>query len=234
MLKVEEACKYFGYRMVEHPDFMTQREVEEAMTVVIQQGADDGDEEETRRQEFRRRQQLELEQLDFSKQKKSVQSLGGAITLSMICVSMGFTCCENLVYIFVYSGNSIGMELSVLVARSLFPVHPIAAALQSIRVVERDVEVTRTARLGRILTPAVLFHGTYDFFLLWIDFMSERKEGNYVENSNKIDFAGYVSFLVSLLVMAIAVIYYFACAVRQRSRLQVTDQSVESGQSVLI
>ena len=218
--------------MVEHPDFMTQREIEEAMAVVIQQGDDEGDDEEgMRRQEIRRRQQQELEQLDFSKQKKSVQSVGAAITLSMTCVAMGFTCCENLVYIFIYSGNSFGTHISVLIARSLFPVHPIAAALQSIYVIERDVEVTRTARLGRILTPAVIFHGTYDFFILWIEFLSERN-GTYIEDT--FDFAGVMSFAVSTLVIGSAVVFYLISASRQRSRLQVTDAGVDSGESIII
>ncbi|KAL7576415.1 hypothetical protein ACA910_018219 [Epithemia clementina (nom. ined.)] len=232
---VEESCKYFGYRMVEHPDFMTQREIEEAMTVVIQQGDDDDDDdeeaEELRRQNniLRRRQQQEL---DFSKQKKSVQSLGAAITCAMVCVAMGFTCCENLVYIFIYSGSSIGMEISVLVARSLFPVHPLAAALQSIRVIERDVEVTRTAKLGKILTPAVLFHGSYDFFILWIDFLSERHDGNYLVKNAEL--AGALSFIVSAVVIGLAIVYFLIASSRQRARLQVTDASVVSGQSVLL
>lgn len=216
---VEELCKYFGYKMLEHPDFMSQREIEESMSVVIQHGEEDEEE---------RRHQQEVEQMDFSKQKKSVQSAGGAITLAMICVAMGFSCCENLVYIFVYSGSTLSMEISVLVARSLFPVHPIAAALASLRVIERDVEVTRTASLGGILAPSIIFHGCYDFFILLVDFLA-RQNGNYVDD--KLDLASYASFAVSSFVIIAAIVYYSIAASRQRSRLQVTDASVESGQS---
>ena len=154
---VEETCKYFGFRMVEHPDFMSQREVEDAMTVIIQQGEEDDEEDglEARREDVRQRQQEELDEIDFSKQKKSCQSLGAAVTLAMVCVAMGFTCCENLVYIFVYSGGAIGTEISILIARSFFPIHPIAAAIQSLSVVEREVEVTRTANLSKVCSSEI-------------------------------------------------------------------------------
>lgn len=259
--------------MIEHPDFMTQEEIEEAMTVVIQYGHEDDeedDDEDDPDDAFHddggcsggcagpmhrraivlpppspeRRQQspaAALTQLDFSKQKKSIQSLGGAMTLAMLCVGMGFTCCENLVYIFIYSGSSLNMEVSVLVARSLFPVHLVAAALQSLRVIDREIEKvttpTTTTRLrqrtagqptlqqptttptglGRILTPAILFHGTFDFTILWLNFVSDQ-----------ITFADSLSLFLSAFIMISAIIYYIIAATRQRSRLQVIDATILS------
>ena len=167
---------------------------------------------ESRREHACRRQQQERDEIDFSKQKKSVQSLGGGITLAMVCV--GFTCCANLVYVYIYSGNTIGMEITVLIARSFFPIHPIAAALQSIHVVEREVEVTRTTRLGRILLSPVLFHGAYDFCILWLDFASNRN-GNYAKD---FDFGGLLSFITSATIMISGLVYYLVMASKQRSR----------------
>jgi PrsW family intramembrane metalloprotease len=241
---VEEVCKYFGYRMIEHPDFMTKQELDESMHVVHgerdttyqdTQGSDDehlyyeeqgrANMQQRRQDKLQRRRQEQLKN-DFSKQGQSMQAHGGAITLAMICVAMGFTCCENLVYIFIYSGSSFYMELFVLLCRAMFPVHPIAAAIQSIGVVKRDLENSKDSRLGRgILLPAVLFHGSYDFLILWIDFLVQRK-GNYTDDDEKIAVAEACSYLASLAIMAGAVVYYVVLARRQRDRLHALDHQV--------
>jgi PrsW family intramembrane metalloprotease len=242
---VEEACKYFGYRMIEHPDFLTKQELDESMHVVHgerdstdqdTQGSDDdhlyyeeqgrASIQQRRQDKLQRRRQEQLKN-DFSKHGQSMQAHGGAITLAMICVAMGFTCCENLVYIFIYSGSSFYMELFVLLCRAMFPVHPIASAIQSIGVVKRDLENSRNgSRLGRgILLPAALFHGSYDFFILWIDFLVKRK-GNYTDDDEKIAMAEACSFITSLAIMAGAVIYYVILARQQRDRLHALDHQV--------
>merc|ERR1712161_130689 len=91
---------------------------------------------------------------------------GSAITVAMVSVALGFACCENLMYVFVYSTTSLGVEISTLVARSFFPVHPLCAAIQSIGVCKRDLEVTKKIGIGRIISPAVLLHGSFDFVLM--------------------------------------------------------------------
>jgi len=84
----------------------------------------------------------------------------------MVSVALGFACCENLMYIFVYSPPSIGVEISTLLARSLFPVHPLCAAIQSIGVCRRDLEGDKRYGLGLIILPAILLHGSFDFVLM--------------------------------------------------------------------
>jgi hypothetical protein len=39
----------------------------------------------------------------FSRTKESI---GAAITVAMVATAVGFACCENLVYIFLYNGSS--------------------------------------------------------------------------------------------------------------------------------
>ena len=220
---VEEMCKYFGYRMVEHPDFLSRREMEDAMHVV--HGEFEEEDPDQSRQERH----------DFSKQRMSYQSHGAAVTVAMMAVAMGFTCCENLVYVFVYSGSSLKLELAVLAARAFFPVHPLAAALQSIGVVERDVEGQRLSHLGRIIAPAVLFHGGYDFWLLWVDFMA-TKHGVYDENDDDrlIAWPVVLSFISSVLMVAGALWYFMAKARRQRNRLAAMDRDDAAVRSSLI
>jgi len=227
---IEELSKYFGYRMVEHPDFLSKQEMDEAMTVDVAPTDEDEEEGSNQRQE----------RINYSNQRQSFQAQGAAITLAMICVAMGFTCCENLVYIFIYGGDTISSELSVLIARAFFPVHPIAAAIQSIGVVERDVEASRATKIGRIILPAVLFHGGYDFFILWIDFMA-RRHGVYANDNDDDDafdagsiLAVWLSLLASALAMGAALVYYFRKARKQRRRLEAMDRQVSVDRSRLI
>ena len=55
---------------------------------------------------------------------KTLASRGSGITVAMVSTALGFACCENLMYVFVYAPPSLGVEISTLVARSVFPVHP--------------------------------------------------------------------------------------------------------------
>ena len=133
------------------------------------------------------------------------------------------------VYIFLYNGTSVETETYVLVARALFPIHPIAAALQSIGVTKRDVEKA-PSRFGRILLPAILFHGMYDFLLLWIDFLASLKRSDgYNGNSDEALEVGphavIFSYLTSMLIMGSALYWFYRESNRQRERLRARDLS---------
>jgi hypothetical protein len=49
------------------------------------------------------------EQEETSAPAKSARSTGAGITVAMVSVALGFACCENLMYIFVYSPPSLGV-----------------------------------------------------------------------------------------------------------------------------
>lgn len=150
--------------------------------------------------------------------------------------------CENLVYVFIYSSASVNMELSVLFARSIFPVHAICAAIQSIGVCQRDIEGDRNAQLGRsIIFPAVLFHGSYDFFIVWIDFLANRKLGVAAndDDATSVDAsksygAALASFVVSVCLIVSALFYYGKEARKQRRRLAAMDEQVTVERSRLL
>ena len=123
------------------------------------------------------------------------------------------------------------MELYVLIARTLFPIHPIAAALQSIGVIERDVEKCPT-RFGRILLPAVLFHGTYDFALLWIDFLASlgRSDGYHDNDDEALEVGGHavvLSYTLSATVMGAALFWFCKESNKQRERLAALDADTQ-------
>lgn len=175
---------------------------------------------------------------DYSKQRQSMQDQGAAITLAMISVAMGFACCENLVYVFLYSSSSLKSELTVLISRSLFPVHPIAAALQSMGVCNRELEGMRRTTLGRIIFPAVMFHGAYDFFILWISFLA-RRHGIYAGGDGDSAFdaesvvAMLVTFAVSVLLICVALLHLYRESNKQRTRLENMDRQTSVDRSRL-
>ena len=68
--------------------------------------------------------------------------------------------------------------------------------------------------------------------MLLIDFLAHRN-GNYVDD-DEMDFAGFLSFVVSGGIMLLGIVYYLIMARKQRARLQVTDAGLASGQSTLI
>jgi len=188
---IEETCKYFGFRMVDHPDFYSEAEIEEAMKCF-----DDNDGKN------------KPCVTSFPSQNRSLKSRGAAITVSMVAVGVGFACCENLVYVFLYGKIYNVSAIFVLLARSLFPVHPIAMAIQSIGVCKRDLENDRSMRLGRTILPGLLFHGFYDFMLMWIYFMSESNN---------------IHDIVSVVMLLSGVLYYVHKSRKQRERFAVLD-----------
>lgn len=199
---IEETCKYFGYRMIDHPDFYSETEIDEAVNCYDE----------------------EVSTTSFSNQNRSLQSKGAAITVSMVAVGVGFACCENLVYVFIYGKANYTSEIIMLLARSLFPIHPIAAALQSIQVCKRDLE-NEKLRLGRIMLPGILFHGFFDFMLVWIDYIGSRK-GNYVDEDDGIETESgsyKISSIVSVSVLIAGLMYYFRASRQQRKRLASLD-----------
>ena len=217
---IEELAKYFGFRMVEHPDFFSRREVEEMAEV--NNNSDDGDVESR-------------ELAEFPEQNRSFISRGAAITVSMVAVSLGFACCENLIYIFVYGEATVAVQVVVLIARSLFPIHPLAAALQSVRVCARNLENDKRMRVGRVIFPALLFHGLYDFFLMWIDFVL-RSRGKDVDDDAVLEDVNsdLYSIIASFLILCLGMVGYFRQSKKQRQRLQALDGQISVDQARLI
>ena len=133
---VEELCKYFGFWMVVHPDFCTLMRHQRGRS---NETALELSTEETPLMATATSNTLNtgnnLEELllvvattaisstatsSQTVYDRSYKSLGCAITIAMITVSLGFACCENLLYVFAYSpkNESITVQLSILGMRS--------------------------------------------------------------------------------------------------------------------
>lgn len=211
---VEEVSKYFGYWMVEHPDLALPSDFE---------GDDTGTAEE--------------QNTNRTASHRTMKSLGAGITVAMVTTAVGFACCENFVYVFVYSRTAnAANELITLVARSIFPVHPLAAAIQSIGVCQRDVEKDSSTKFGNILLPALLLHGFFDFALMFLDYLGRGSwrapaglVGAKVQTSPDPSLqnnAGQAlgAIICSVSIVLIGVVYYVVKALAQRRRLEELDK----------
>jgi hypothetical protein len=236
---IEEMCKYYGYRMVEHPDFLSKLELEESTAIIHhQQGDRDEDElddDEERHNGRNNGNSRALSMVDYANQLQSIQATGAAISMAMVSVAIGFSCCENLMYIFIYAGKSVPLELGVLIQRSFFPVHPILAAIQSVGVCERDVEMSKSKKLGRIILPAVIFHGMFDFLIALIDFIGKLVGRQVEEGDFRIsNITELLTIVACVVVMFSALYFFYRRSNQQRERLAETDQQVAAGRSRLI
>jgi RsiW-degrading membrane proteinase PrsW (M82 family) len=217
---VEELSKYLCFWMVEHADLreekQTQVDAENATALSPQADAQTG-------------------------RKVSLVARGTAITVAMVTTALGFACAENLLYVFVYTPPGIASEVSTLVARTFFPVHPLAAALQSIGVCRRDLEKDSSMGIGRILLPAWILHGTFDFILMAIGTIAQLKEQNNGADdgtNNENGESGSIEDLkaalpvlaISVVIMISGILYYIKVALAQRKRLEQLDTIHSSGE----
>ena len=173
-----------------------------------------------------------------------------AVTTAMISVAVGLACAENFLYVFLIGSSSdegksgIPEEWVVLLFRSIFPVHALAAAMQSINMVRKFVECsddnTHRVGVGRIILPAVLMHGTFDAVLLginvyietaWDNFL-EANEGNHDENSRPYNpvLVNTVAWICLLGVMLTGVLWYYRENRNQRHRLVLLEEREKANQ----
>jgi hypothetical protein len=133
----------------------------------------------------------------------------------------------------VYSPPGFNEEITTLVVRCLFPIHPLAAAIQSLGVCRRDLERDPKIGVGWILFPAWLLHGSFDFFLMAYSLIARileaesDNEGNVATSSDRGAASDDASTFVVPCVMIIplvGVVYYFREAWHQRERLEKLDR----------
>jgi len=248
---VEEVCKYFSWVMVDHPDFCSERELAKAkatmpLQLLRDQAEDEDDDDDTNGEEGSKQKQspasnneaqttAAIAAFDPSNQRRSLASIRGGVTTSMVAVALGFTCCENIFTIFIWNRSSVQSEIATLVVKSLFPVNAIAAAIQSIYVCRRDLEKDKSIGLGRIL-PSIIFHGTYDFALLMITSSWQRsnKEQYFNDAGGDISVIAIISFCASFFIVLLGGLYYFFLSKAQYARLRGGATSNGSGRNSVL
>jgi len=148
---------------------------------------------------------------------RSIRGRSAAITISMICVAVGFACAENLCYVFSSGMNgSASQQFLILFVRSIFPVHALAAAMQSVSVVQRDIEGMASLKVGKIVLPAVLFHGVFDSCIFVVAAI-----GTDLGESLQLI---VVALMATLTTMIIGLLWYIRTSKNQLSRLLLIEQ----------
>ena len=120
------------------------------------------------------------------------------------------------------------IEITVLLMRSVVPVHPICAAIQSIGIVRRDVEGEAGFGIGKAILPAFLLHGLFDFAIMTLAVIANAESlpsddnttnGSVEENPT----IAVLSVIVGLALLVIGLLYYFIMARKQRERLNALE-----------
>jgi len=172
---------------------------------------------------------------------RSVRQRAAAVTTAMIGTAVGLACAENFLYVFMFGGANSGTEeMAILIFRSIFPVHALAAAMQSIGVIRKFLEGPGDRDAGRlgvgkIIFPAVLLHGTFDAILMSINVYIESSWDFYKrENNGEVadGFVPYNAFVVNLVVwiaicatMVVAVVWYIVKNREQKKRLAMLEET---------
>lgn len=133
------------------------------------------------------------------------------------------------------------VEAKTLLLRSLFPVHPLAAAIQSIEVCRRDLEGNKSIGLGRIIFPAVLLHGAFDFVVMLMALViGIRHVGEKTQNDDiKIEETPadkrleYGSLAVGFVMVLIGILYYVKESRSQKKRLEEMEVDPRRDESEL-
>eukprot|EP00540_Astrosyne_radiata_P021404 CAMPEP_0116836716 /NCGR_PEP_ID=MMETSP0418-20121206/8254_1 /TAXON_ID=1158023 /ORGANISM="Astrosyne radiata, Strain 13vi08-1A" /LENGTH=329 /DNA_ID=CAMNT_0004466523 /DNA_START=280 /DNA_END=1269 /DNA_ORIENTATION=+ len=218
---VEELAKYFGYFMVETPDLMDPNDME----------INDNTEDTSRMDDLvlsassGRPQQNDTSSL--RNPPRSMVSRGAAITIAMVATATGFACSENVTYVLYGSRHGFMNGLYVLILRSAFPIHPFFGALQSIGVVKRDLEKDPKIGLGRIILPAILLHGSFDFILMLesvLTYTPIPHDASFPPPITKLKPADFIGLAIASGVILLFIVYYAVASKKQRLRLKAMDE----------
>ena len=104
-----------------------------------------------------------------------------------------------------------------------------AAAIQSIQVCRQTLEKDEKIKIGRIVSPAVVLHGSFDFVLMLFNFLYDLREVKAQENGEDEDtsMAGF-AFKFGLGINILAFTYYFWESTKQTQRLDELQRSMQA------
>ena len=206
---VEELCKYFGFRALEHPDLLFITGLDRTAEQAKASGDIDSYKFESQLVSEFPRSQSDLSSVDSRRGRRkrrmlrsshdededepelrTTQQQAAAITTGMISVAVGLACAENLMYVLFLGGTgdfAVADELVILLFRSIFPIHALSAAMQSINMIRKFIEDKeeygrRNIGIGKIIFPAVLLHGTFDAILLCANAYVGSQWNDYYES----------------------------------------------------
>lgn len=183
---------------------------------------------------------------------RTFRQKAAALTTGMIGVAVGLACAENFLYVFVLGGTGAEddakgggtmEEWIVLLFRSIFPIHALSAAMQSINMIRKFIECStdkdHRIGVGRVITPAILLHGSFDAVLLGINVYIESAWDKLAqENNGDVEGKGipYNPLLINLIawasitaIMLAGLLWYYRQNRNQRQRLILMEEEEKAG-----
>merc|ERR1739845_335025 len=128
-------------------------------------------------------------------------------------------CSENVIYIFFLGSNNTQEELRMLIFRSIFPVHGLCGAMQSIGIIGKFVEedvVSKHVGVGKIVIPAIILHGIFDLILMlaneYIEHFHDEYNGNRadanIESTKHVFLINIITGISIIGIMLLGVLWY--------------------------
>jgi len=208
---IEEVSKYFAYRMVDHPDWITRQ----SLASIARPPTNETGQSPSPITNF-------LE--GVREEPQTSMRKAASITVAMVSVALGFTCSKQLIHILIFRPPNFALQKEELLIRALLPIHPIAAAVQSVGVCRRDLEHDHSHTLGHIVFPAIMLTGSYDFILGLVNLVFNlRRADGQAEN----DHTPYitVSSIAVAVIVSMAFVFFMVMSKAQRRRLVDMDAS---------
>ena len=162
---------------------------------------------------------------------RTIRQRAAAVTTAMISTAVGLACAENFIYVFFLSGSNTQEEITMLLFRSVFPVHALCAGMQSIGVIKKFLEEgdeVGNVGVGMIVLPAIFLHGSFDSVLMlinsYIDIVDDLDDDMYNHyDSVKLN---TVAACCVTSVMLIGAIWYWKQNRWQKARLKVLELAI--------
>lgn len=159
---------------------------------------------------------------------RTVRQRAAALTIAMISTAVGLACAENFIYVFFLSGSNTQEEITMLLFRSIFPVHALCAGIQSIGVIKKFLEVGQersSIGVGKIVFPSIMLHGAFDSVLMiinsYIDVVAETDDDQLPKPNTLI--INVVAACCVISVMFIGTVWYWRQNRQQKARLKVLE-----------
>lgn len=263
---IEELCKYYTFRTVEHPDliFLTGLDRGEqekdafngGLEVYpfsrdnasrLNQSFDFSNVTRQSRQNNHRGKSTDMQEIvpsdvspsskcDEGSDVRTARQCAAAVTTAMISGAIGLACAENFVYVFFLGGNDTGEELVMLLFRSIFPLHALCAAMQSIGVIKNFLEKEdfgpTKVGVGDIIIPSIILHGTFDAVLMILNSYVDFSEDYYDQNGGYYDASQYNGTLLNIVgatcvvvVMLMGIYWYVRQNTLQKNRQKLLQKN---------
>ena len=106
------------------------------------------------------------------------------------------------------------------------------AAIQSINVCRQTLEKDESIGIGRIITPSLILHGSFDFTLMLISFLADvriaREEQNDFEIIDDEYGLSLAAFCIGLTICVLGIVVYFWESDKQKARLDALERSTQT------